>query len=76
MSTRRERGLARIKHKPVADVGRIDAALKLAAHTAVHGNRKERAGRFLPLCSGCGVNYADAPGDLCPGCDAYREHQQ
>lgn len=30
---------------------------------------------YLKMCSECGVNPADPPGDLCPGCDAYKEHQ-
>ena len=25
-------------------------------------------------CSECGKYPADVPSDLCPGCDAYREH--
>lgn len=25
-------------------------------------------------CVGCLTNYADPPSDLCPGCEAYREH--
>jgi len=27
-------------------------------------------------CDGCGVHWADPPSSLCPGCEAYREHQQ
>lgn len=27
-------------------------------------------------CIDCGENYADPPSKLCPGCQAYREHQQ
>ena len=26
-------------------------------------------------CRGCWVNWADPPSQLCPGCQAYREHQ-
>lgn len=26
-------------------------------------------------CEGCGINYADPPSKLCPGCQAYRDHQ-
>ncbi len=26
------------------------------------------------LCADCEMHIADYPGDLCPGCDAYREH--
>lgn len=29
-----------------------------------------------PVCVGCGVNRADPPSKMCPGCQAYREHQQ
>lgn len=27
-------------------------------------------------CDDCGKDYADTPHNLCPGCRAYREHQQ
>lgn len=27
-------------------------------------------------CSDCGIYWADYPSDLCPGCEAYREHQR
>lgn len=26
------------------------------------------------MCDGCGQNQVEEAGDLCPGCDAYREH--
>jgi hypothetical protein len=29
-----------------------------------------------PICEGCGVNRADPPSKLCPGCQAYQEHQR
>lgn len=28
------------------------------------------------VCEGCGQNAVEEKGDLCPGCDAYREHQR
>ena len=31
--------------------------------------------RRPPLCEGCGVNRADPPSKLCPGCQAYQEPQ-
>jgi hypothetical protein len=34
--------------KQSSEVEEIGAALKRAAHQAVHGTREERAGRFLP----------------------------
>ena len=26
-------------------------------------------------CEGCDINFADPPSKLCPGCQAYRDHQ-
>ena len=35
------------------------------------------AGRDRPrLCEDCDIYWADPPSRLCPGCQAYREHQQ
>jgi len=34
--------------KRTPDIEKIDAALKRAAHRALHGTREERSGRFLP----------------------------
>lgn len=31
--------------------------------------------RRPPICEGCGLNRSDPPSKLCPGCQAYREHQ-
>lgn len=36
----------------------------------------ERAKRRPPICEGCGKNRSDPPSPLCPGCQAYQEHQQ
>ena len=33
-------------------------------------------GMLPPMCEGCDQNRADPPSKLCPGCQAYREHQQ
>jgi hypothetical protein len=30
------------------DIDKVEAALKRAAHKALHGTREERSGRFLP----------------------------
>ena len=30
--------------------------------------------KLPPLCDECGVNRADPPSNVCPGCEAYREH--
>lgn len=37
---------------------------------------KPKKPRKPPMCEGCGQNRADPPSPLCPGCQAYREHQQ
>jgi hypothetical protein len=29
-----------------------------------------------PLCEGCRINPSDPPSRLCPGCQAYDEHQK
>jgi hypothetical protein len=29
-----------------------------------------------PICEECGVNRSDPPSKLCPGCQAYQEHQR
>lgn len=36
---------------------------------------RDGAGRFITICHECGVYPADPPAKTCPGCDAYREHQ-
>jgi rubrerythrin len=37
---------------------------------------RAKAPRLPPKCESCGVNYADPPSKLCPGCQAYEEHQR
>lgn len=34
------------------------------------------SGKKPVLCEGCGINRADPPSRLCPGCEAYRDHQR
>lgn len=33
------------------------------------------AKQSVKLCDGCGKNYADYPSKLCPGCEAFKQHQ-
>ena len=50
------------------------------------GGPKENGARFclhcgkpliaLELCADCGMCQADPPSKLCPGCEAYQEHQR
>jgi hypothetical protein len=57
---------------PVASLGRrrpqCGPPLGSTAATLYCGMRRKR-------CAGCGVNWADPPSSLCPGCQAYAEHQ-
>jgi rubrerythrin len=38
--------------------------------------RAEMQRRRAPKCEDCGINPADPPSKLCPGCEAFREHQR
>lgn len=33
-------------------------------------------GKKPKKCDKCGINLADPPSKLCPGCEAYKEHQR
>ena len=35
---------------------------------------REKRAVLLNLCKDCGINPADPPSRLCPGCEAYRAH--
>jgi rubrerythrin len=35
---------------------------------------RDHLGRFIRLCTGCGIYQADPPSRLCPGCQAYEDH--
>jgi len=37
---------------------------------------RDAFGRFVKLCDGCQSELPDPPSSFCPGCDAYRDHQQ
>lgn len=38
--------------------------------------QRDHIGRFVKVCEGCGIYPADLPSKLCPGCEAYQEHQR
>jgi len=38
-------------------------------------DQMKRHEQLAAQCYECAVNYADTPSKLCPGCQAYREHQ-
>jgi predicted Zn-ribbon and HTH transcriptional regulator len=39
-------------------------------------HERGEAMRKPPLCADCGERQSDPPSKLCPGCEAYREHQR
>lgn len=53
---------------PYCDRCHADTLLKLANST-----RREPGGE---LCEECGKYFRDPPSRLCPGCEAYKEHQR
>lgn len=55
---------------------RFDLAAQVLALGADSLLPPERAKRRPPICEGCGKNRSDPPSPLCPGCQAYQEHQQ
>ena len=56
-----ESHLGTLGDRPVIEAGKVRVA---------------RVYRAPPMCDGCRVNRADPPSKLCPGCQAYRDHQQ
>ena len=46
--------------------------------TKRQASKSERRAVTIELdeCEGCGENLADPPSMYCPGCQAYRDHQQ
>lgn len=40
----------------------------------VQNNRRWRRVDEIIMCDGCGINPADLPAELCPGCHAYKNH--
>lgn len=47
--------------KPTIDIEKVEAALKRAAHRALHGTREERSGRFLHRDKPAAPKAGDAP---------------
>lgn len=39
-------------------------------------NGLQKPVRRPPICESCGTNRSDPPSRLCPGCQAYQEHQR
>jgi hypothetical protein len=56
-----------------AHIFQINEAIEDSGYKIV-GRSVARLERCAILCEGCGVNYADPPSKLCPGCQAYQEH--
>lgn len=55
----------------------LNDTCKACDDAEVEGHKfAKRTGLVIPaLCDSCGTNLADSPSKLCPGCQAYREHQ-
>ena len=56
-------------------VGSSADPLIVIARAALEG-KPLRAKDKLVMCEDCGERPADLPSRLCPGCEAYREHQR
>jgi hypothetical protein len=41
-----------------------------------HSSPEWRSSHRRRRCAVCGKYWADSPSDLCPGCEAYEEHQR
>jgi hypothetical protein len=48
---------------------------KVYSRRVRYAEDEERLIRRGRRCADCGLHYADPPSRLCPGCEAYREHQ-
>jgi hypothetical protein len=61
-------------HRALAGLVLSPALSRVAPDGALNrGNKDTRQRR--KRCVECGVNWSDPPSRLCPGCEAYREHQ-
>ena len=69
-----------------AEIKRLKAALRGIANEAIGVGssadpliviaRAALEGKPVVMCEDCGERPADLPSRLCPGCEAYREHQR
>lgn len=57
---------------PIAAYFENAVRLQALIHTGKDIARPKR--RRSKMCKECGVNSADPPSRICPGCEAYREH--
>jgi hypothetical protein len=71
-----EREYLRQRNRPAHQQKR-PARLGLWARMAAIFARAARTGKDggPVMCDECGIHPADQPSKLCPGCEAYREHQ-
>lgn len=68
----------RIASRKKSHRGHADLDVQLLAATMRQLRAERRVLRPISmsqLCEGCGINRFDPPSKLCPGCQAYQEHQ-
>ena len=53
---------------------RLDGATAIGLTRESGRAKRDKKPCYLMLCDDCGINYADPPSRLCPGCEAYRDH--
>lgn len=60
---------------PSESIARFDSQFAETATERAPRFRKSNR-RAAGKCEECGINPADHPSTLCPGCEAYRSHQR
>jgi hypothetical protein len=71
-------GTYRPPNQPGDDADAIDWACGMRDNLPDYVVTLYRGAINIPLpeqCSECGINTADPPSSLCPGCQAYKDHQ-
>jgi hypothetical protein len=57
-------------------LARYPITMAALAKAEAVGGRSEPAPRLPTMCASCGKYRSDPPSRLCPGCEAYQEHQR
>jgi predicted amidophosphoribosyltransferase len=62
--------------KPAVETGALRSIRRWTrTYPSEEALRRDAWGRFVKVCWGCWTNLSDGPSGLCPGCQAYRDHQ-
>ena len=63
--------------QPLRQMSQEELAVMIAMEQALKAAYERGVKTAMPpLCDECGQDYSDPPSKLCPGCEAYREHQR